>query len=389
MISRINTRRASIFLGLVILLTFQNCSSPVDESATDNSSLSYEESLPFAYTFKPDTIAHMSCSRVPNGFEPRAYFSYKVMAATSAGGIGVSPEFLLATKNYSADQKREAFGNSKLNANSFLQLSIRKINDYQAIYGASQARLGYDLDGMLGAELASPKIAAHLATMQTGEVRKYFPSDLDNRLVEGSLRFMASEPDSQQTRSVLADRSSLLVAGFTDTSDVLSTPLRGPSGLTAQGIFGVGFMVDFRNPAGFNSTDSRRALNSITEIDLKNKASTGAGWTCSSDFQFMVIRPEDIVAGKIACYTGVDRYDPTKPIQLQRLQMIRRVLRVEDWYVDVANRCIVPKTYTDFCYGDRTGRPAINYTASAVGGAPASTCTGDYCPHYVTICSRQ
>lgn len=405
MISRINTRRFGIVLVIAMLLTFQNCSSPNEEGAADGSSTgqSYTEKLPFAYTVRPDTIAHMSCSSMRTGFNPRAYFSFKVMSATSAGGIGVTPEFLLATNKFTASQRIDAFADSTLNANTQIQLSIRKTNDYQAVFGAAggTSRLGYDVDGFLDLELANPTIASHLAMMQIGEVRKYFPGPQEKRLVEGTLRYFDTTYNSNLdvTRGYLADKTMHLVAGYTDTSDILSSPLRGPSGVTTQGIFGSGYMLDFKVPAGFNSADTR-ALNSVLERDLKtNSTVSGAGWVCDPNFQFMIIRPEDIVAKKIACFTGADRHDKTYPIELERLQKIRRVLRVEDWYVDVKHRCVVPKTPIDFCYGDPTQMGAstaldnINYTASAqtVLGVtyPAGTCGGLRCPQYVTLCTRQ
>ncbi|NJL24730.1 MAG: hypothetical protein HC902_05885 [Calothrix sp. SM1_5_4] len=81
------------------------------------------------------------------------------------------------------------------------------------------------------------------------------------------------------------------------------------------------------------------------------------------------------------CNATVDRYSNTT--QQQALSVIRRVLRVEDWFVDMDNRCIMPKRTGDYCYGDLNGR-TIQY-----GVASCLNSTTTVCPHFVSVCIRR
>ena len=67
----------------------------------------------------------------------------------------------------------------------------------------------------------------------------------------------------------------------------------------------------------------------------------------------MVIRPEDLAAGRVICNAQVDR--PNGTTQQAALNAVRRVLRVEDWFVDLDHHCIIPKHTGDYCYGTHLG----------------------------------
>ena len=93
--------------------------------------------------------------------------------------------------------------------------------------------------------------------------------------------------------------------------------------------------------------------------------------------KFRVVRPEDVKAGRVVCAIAPDPAIPTSD-----LLIVRNQFRVEDWYVDMTNRCIMPKKSPSTCYGSgvTTVQYAINQTCTE-GGNPA-------CVHYASVCYR-
>jgi hypothetical protein len=119
-------------------------------------------------------------------------------------------------------------------------------------------------------------------------------------------------------------------------------------------------------------------LREITELNLedRNDRTDIKPWACPVSLQFRIVRPGDSAAPCNA--------DPDPAVLSDELQLVRRSLRVEDWYVDLANRCIVPKKYQGKgCYGDRQ---TVQYNLSAQ--CTPGTNTQD-CVHWTSICHRQ
>src|SRR5690606_13850467 len=104
-------------------------------------------------------------------------------------------------------------------------------------------------------------------------------------------------------------------------------------------------------------------------------------WDCSANYQFMVVRPEDKAAGRVNCDPIVDKYN--NATEQAALNAIRRVLRVEDWFVDVARKCIMPKRTGDYCYGAVQGRTVQYGLASCLNSATTM------CPHFVSVCIKR
>lgn len=367
---------------LCCLLVFQNCSTPGEEGDGSNSSLSsYTDGLPFAYKASLDTVSYMSCSRMKSSYEPRAFFTFRAGAYTNMAGLEVTPEFLAATKYYSLQAKRSAFGDSLANSNTRLQLALRSASNLQSVVVNGATQNGKSLGTMLSSLSASP-LVDHLVTMKEGEKKHYFPSGSQDRLLASSLRFNDGDETAvaEEIRKVLRDNTALLALTFTDLDVEDDAKARGPAGVSADSAYGAGYQLQFGMPSGW-MTSEPRVLSSVNEVTLQGFSNTGSSWSCPSSMQFKIVRPQDLASAG-SCQTTVDYY--TNETQRLALDAIRRVLPVEDFYVDVVNRCVVPKSHlgseAQSCYGDRTGRGAINYTSSS--------CSGDSCPHFVSVCIK-
>jgi hypothetical protein len=371
---------------LGMILTYQNCAQTPD--STSNSASSYASSLPFAYSAQIDTIGYMSCSEIKTAVEPRAYFSFRVGAYDpSTGGLKLTDDFQRATRFYSTQQKAQALAQSDLNKGARLTVSIRSRTNLQQIWYQNSLEVGNEIDSLLP-PLDSMDVAGSLAGTGQGVYRNYFPGSGAKRLMEGSLRFYEFENVAKTTRNNLegSGTPSYLVVGYSTNSDELQTNLRVPAATTgttqpASVAYGRGYAFTFNLPNGYTNAE-RRVVSQVREIDL----STGqppvgnSTWDCSTSYQFEVVRPEDIVAGRVLCNTAPDI---ATSAQQKQLAAIRRVLRPEDWYVDLNHHCVVPKITGDYCYGTLQTGQAIQY-----GGTNCTTTTTNLCPHFVSVCVR-
>src|SRR5690606_10418641 len=152
---------------------------------------------------------------------------------------------------------------------------------------------------------------------------------------------------------------------------------RSADGVSVSSAFGTGYQLMFGTPTPW-STAERRVLQAVTEVGLQTgfPVNPTSQWVCPSTMQFVIIRAED-APNVTNCNRTVDSY--STEAQRQALDAIRRVLPVEDFYVDVVNNCVVPKPHiaTQSCYGNRQGMGAIDYSSGS--------CSGNSCPHYVSV----
>lgn len=386
--SSLKTRHVLAVAGISIFLSFQNCAQPPDASESSASSSSFEDGLPLAYDFKLDTISHMSCSQMgagENSVEPRAYYTFRAGAYNNAtGGLSITSAFREATRFYSPAARAAALANSSINGNTGFHLALRVSNDLQRVFQVDEFRAGQEQESFLG-NLNAPEVAGPLSALQPGLYMNYFPGTQSKRLIEASVRHLAYDNLVKEARDKLQNGELMLVAALGDSTDVMSTSLRAPSDSTGNKAYGSGFRLQFSLPVGDNGGERRVLAPSggVTEIDLQTGQTVSANWNCSTSFQFKIVRPEDVAAGRVTCFAGVDRF--TSSAQQAALNAVRRVLRVEDWYVDLVNRCVMPKGGTaggDLCYGTLGGR-TIQY-----GVTNCSNTTTTQCPHMVSVCIR-
>lgn len=394
--------RALIWCGLAISLMFgfQNCADPLDIANSD--SVSYNSQLPFAFDTEIDTLAYMSCSGLESDFDPRAFFTFKAGAYGIGSGIRLTPEYQAATKSFTAGQRADSLSQSEKNTGASLQFAIRQRNDIQAVLASgSSLQENKDFANIL-APLDSPLIAERLVSLGENERISYFSgiSGLTGRKVEAAVRFLDSEVSAASLRDNLRD-AGLLTLTYTGDLQANGVIARSPDPNDRKRGFGKGYQVDFSMGLG-NSLNSNnttpypiftrgihRVINSVQEVDLLRRSPTEGNlrpWDCPTEYKFLIARSEDVGfdIGKVRCTRVIDPLTPSDKDRVA-LQAIRRVLRPEDWWVDLGNRCVIPKQSNGNCYGRSTTQTPINIKYD--GGD--CTTTGLSCPHYVSVCTRQ
>ena len=399
-------RHGLLIVAVGGLLLFQNCAQPPDSSST-NSASSYEEGLPFAFKESLDTVAYMSCSDITADVEKRAYFTFRAGAYGPNSGLSMRKDFYDKTRFYTVTERARALGASDLNGNTLFNFSIRRNDNLTSILlenaQLQSPRSGREIESFLPV-LSTPGIAGPFAARipLSGELYgpriNYFQGSASRRLVEASLRFYQFENVAKQVRSDLEARNTILTAGYSTSGSEIETGLRQEAGRTTEFAYGTGFFPLFALPAASPlrpgpTSGERRVIASIEEVDLSptGRPNQGNQWDCLSTWQFMIVRPEDLpgtAAGpvpKVNCRTQPDAF--ANATEEAALRAIRRVLRVEDWFVDVTNRCVVPKRTGDYCYGAAARPPAnlpIRYTTAACIDRPT-----ELCPHFVSVCIRR
>jgi hypothetical protein len=403
MSSRLTLRHVAFTACLGLLMVYQNCAQAPSDTNQDSAS-SYEESLPFAYTLKLDTISYMSCMDITDPVQTRGYYTFRVGAyrppdvGGTYSGLGLSDDYLTKTQYYSLTDRARALSLSSANANALLTLSVRSAANYQQpwILAGSDAPLtpGFDVDTFLPGVLASDEYAGPLAATPSGQYRNYFPSQDDERVVEASLRAYNSKGNMDFLRQTLG--AAYLVAGFSTSQDELDTNLRSSTdmsgGTITSSVLGSGFKVQFGSgrvlASSSISSAPARTLSDIVERNMDTGSDLQNGWDCST--QFMVVRPADVGGLNGKCSTNVDRAPANNAQAQKELDAIRRVLPVEDWFVDVVHHCAVPKsTIGDYCYGANIGTRVIQYTQPGCyinDNDPTGT---KACPQYVSVCIRK
>ena len=387
---------------IILIFVFQNCSEPLEISEQDSSS--YLSTLPFAFDTELDTIAYMSCSNMGTDYNSRAYFTIRAGAYFSGSGIKISDEYLQATSNFSPSRRVEGLQESGLNSAAQLQIALRSRSELSSYITGSQsgdATEGRDYSNLV-APLDSPAIAERLITQtQYSDAQRinYFSgiSGLGGRLVEGDLRFLDSETTAGSVRDHLRSTAFLsLTYGDGLAADDLHA-LKMPDESDRRRAYGKGYQIDFRMGFGVDNTNAtnrpiytkgiHRVINSIQEVDLLRRTPTEADirpWTCSNNSTFIIVRPEDVDAGKVTCLRFSDPVNPTGNDKIA-LTALRQVLRAEDWWVDLGRRCVIPKQGNGSCYGSVANNSTpINVKYN--GGD--CTAAGQTCPHYVSICLR-
>ncbi len=374
-----------LMLALVIL--FQNCSEQPGSSQL-SSSLAFK-STPFAYDASIDTLAYMSCSNMTS-YDPRAFFTFKVGAYVAGSGLMLNSAFYNAMKYYGQADRLTALQHSDANSGAWLQMSLRQKNNFQnpLVANSSGAQPDKDYYSFLQ-NLDSNEIANVLLGQSPSARAQYFPAAQHPRL-EGGIRFLdSSEGIAVSIRDQATSLQAILALTYTATSDMEDVGARSPAS-SGNKAYGTGYMMTFANDNGWTS-GMNRVLTSVREMDLATGAQSGTNirnWSCPVENRFMIVRRQDVVAAINAgqappCQMpSVD--DTSSQANYNIIQAVRRVLPVDYYHLDLANRCIVAKPPMDnySCYGSRASNaPAIAYRG-------ATTCDSGNCPHYLTVCTR-
>lgn len=388
----------------ILLLGFQNCTQPANVQKTDDIK-SLAEKSGFAYNANLDEIAYMSCYNVkPDAANGTAFFTIRA-GAYRTGGLRLEDSFVNEVAKRSTQNQVDILSSSAANANTIMQLALRPKANLQSILqsGSSPVR-GADYSNLLDA-LGSPAVSETLIRLTPYDrIRRMRNGAAEGARFEGDLSFSENYTTEASIRTSLQGVSgstaappSVLALTFSNggagVSDAVSA--RGPATLDTKSslaigryVFGRGYSLGFGLP-NVTPVYSQFPSNVMTRVSESNLAeptdTTAAGeWVCPANMQFKIIRPGDEMVAGARCAKAPD---PEKPDAT--LLMVRNVLRVEDWYVDLANRCIVQKVHGSGCYGDYQNIVYNNgdscRTIPLVGGST----TEPMCAAFTSICYRK
>ena len=143
-----------------------------------------------------------------------------------------------------------------------------------------------------------------------------------------------------------------------------------------------------------------RILSAISDVIIDDRMGSRIyrEWQCPETMAFMIVLPEDAeyqgASSSIItrCETKPDPINPSS-----ELTRLRQSLYQEDWWIDMRNRCVVPKSTSNVvpgsCYGkdeSQTTYP-INYDDFQNGCGFDHIGQGNnlgLCPHFVSVCIR-
>jgi hypothetical protein len=363
-------------LAVLIPLFFQNCAEVLDPTQ-ETGLASVTESAPFAFESSIDQIAYMSCSNMPAGYDPKAFFTFKAGAYGPTAGVRLTNSFNYAVRNLSQSDKATALANSKANKDATLQLSLRQSSNLQHIFSRGNVT-SYSADFF--GTLTQTGVASPLLADRGVNYLKSFPSLGAAGEFADTIHFTASETDANDVRNELNVNNNLLAFTYNRAGSGPGLAL-GPTENSPTSVYGSGFLV--RHTLGFGqasdfSSGPFRVLSSLTEYNLLTGQPNGRTWDCPASWRFMIVRTEDL--GVNAACPNTDQEPVPTNEQTEAYQVLRRMLPASDWGVNLYGNCIVPKR-TGLCYGNTAA--TINYQ-----GGTCNPLTGT-CPHYVSLCRRR
>jgi hypothetical protein len=360
----------------------------------------------FAYDTNLDQIAYMSCSNMATTNDTSAFFTFRAGAYRNAGimlseayfsnnPIGLRP----------LDEQADIFNESPANTNTQLQLALRYRQNYQTVITST------------GTPVLGQDYAQLYDTLGTNDMTEYLlslpPSTRSRRVSNGSAQGLHMEGDLNFSSSVgLLDsvRGDLMNNSYTLALTYAQTPGAGVqarsvldafpnSGENANvNVYGKGYQLVFTQPYASQMSPEFPAvvLSAVTEAPLDPNPSPtpipatpipSPNWVCPSNLQFRIVRSIDINADAANCVMAPDPETPSA-----ELTLVRQSLRVEDWYVDMQDQCIIAKAPGPDCYGTPGSPPTVDYnlTDSCSGTMSDTTVTNPnrICTAYASICYR-
>ncbi len=399
-----------IALG-AILGFFQNCTSAVPFGDTDYY-MSLVTSPEFPYEIRVDQVAYMSCSEQEDIPNDGTFFTFRVGAFRDGSGIRITEQYRDQIEKVDDEDVPYALQESDTIDNVRLQFGIRTVENLQLLYLAED----HGAEGLHGFDyfnffplLNDEALVNLLWYNKTGGFLRVYPNAqfIEDSRFAGELQFMQSQGMEYNLRNFLHDKG-LLAVTFAESDKI--NPL-GPGNFvtdSSQGtgstnlqknVFGVGLKPRFKQPSivanpGFDMPP--RVLSEIQEVRIDGRLQAGnlRPWTCPSSFQFTIVMPEhaEFTVDDVTVTRCRRQPDPVNPSP--ELQIIRQSLYGTDWYVDMENRCIVPKDSNiaeGSCYGRDSNTQQtheVNYDSFAVDGCGFFNDKG-LCPHYASICIRQ
>jgi hypothetical protein len=400
-------------LSLGMLLGFQNCGSDLPTSYFSASGGSND-----IYKVKVDQLAYMSCAEQKDvSNEQNVFFTFRAGAYGDDTGLSLSPEFLA---KYPQKRNSELLGilaEDPVIANSQIQFSVRNQSNLAQMFisnGSTDGVDGLDYDFTFGL-LGSQELSASLITTNedhSGWLNYWSPAGVNyDAYFQGTLTYNESEADANAVRNAMIAGGYVLTTVFGEPAKPANIKIpdytldddktNDDTATASNEAFGIGLKLNFKQPTPLNwnysgvsyVTMPKRVLASVVEYDLTTPNRSQGTWTCPSNLQFRVIYPDDVtvqdptgVTGNI-CSTTLDPASPSAD-----LLRVRNSLPVEDWYVDMTKKCVVPRrSAVGSCYGIDAGTHdtrQVNYKMTSICNPAVVTATASACAHFVSICYK-
>lgn len=385
---------AICFVLLLMIVAFQNCSQPVQNDTGVSALASEAAKIDFSYDASLDQIGYMSCSTMnPGTYDNSAYFTIRAGAYKGAG-LTLTDSFFNSMAKKAPEKMAELLTESPANTSTIMQLAVRTLDNYQSIEtsGTSTPQEGQDYANLLS-ELGTSDMNTALVNLPSGQRLRYLRDGGTpwGARMEGSLHFTANAGLAEYLRNRLRNYSFLgLTFSQAPTSgDMSNQPYlaRSPADVyedtsidVRKIVYGRGFKLRFGQPAvtSLHSNFPQVALREVTEFDLRSSTNrNGLGtWSCPNSLQLRIVRGTDLSKPGANC-----RKIPDPATLSTELTIVRNILRPEDWWVDLENRCIIPKKPGPDCYGDLK---TVVYNL----GESCNTNADNVCTAYASICYR-
>jgi hypothetical protein len=378
------------------MVAFQNCSQPMQPD--DSSSVTTQAAkLDFSYDSTIDEVAHMSCPALVGSNADSAFFTFRAGAFLN-GGVMLTPAFFTTLKKNILDDQISILSSSPANTNALLQLSLRSRSNFQQIRTSSgSARAGQDYANIF-APLGTEELSKALIELPQNSRLNYLTDVTDTRgsRMEGNLNFDSTKLDDirNHLNSTTGGDEFLTLTYSTGSSGVVAqspfTLFKTPGTDVTKNVYGKGYAFGFVKPAVSNLSASFPAnvLGSVTESNLISPTdrTSVSPWTCSSTYQFRIVREEDLATATTLAKPGVTDCvkapDPVNPTNPNDWKIVRGILRQENYYIDMTHHCAIPKNGSTGCYATLVPTYAAADQCDKLGvGNPA-------CAGYVSICVR-
>lgn len=362
---------------------------PVDSEAA---AISAAAKVDFAYDSSIDQIAYMSCAVAdPGTYDAGAYFSFR-FGSYRFTGLRLNDTFRNANNRKPPEKQAQLLSESPANTNTGIQFSIRQLSNFQIMYTASGSSVkGQDYVNVLE-PLGTLDLSDLLVRIDPSSRIKYLRNGtVFGSRMEGSLYFTKNPTLANSIRTALRN-DAMLAQTYAHTAEgsTADTLARSPrdvvEGSTANPytqVYGRGYNLKFAQPTvgatAANANFPNVVMREVSELNLVSTTDRSglSSWTCPDTMRFRIVRPEDVRALRVNCAMASD-----PAILTQDLAIVRNQLRVEDWYVDMTNGCIVPKKAPATCYGSAVTTVQYDITQPCNEGVDAA------CVSFATVCYR-
>lgn len=350
----------------------------------------------------------MSCMQL-NGsnFDKSVYFGFRVGAYNQGRGVGLSSDFKNQTVNFAPDLKKTALSTAAINVGAQPVLAMRYRNNLQSVYVnplAGGAAEGIDHSTML-VPLSDDSVTNKFVADPTTLIRYINNGTALGARTEGDLNLNFGIQGLNDMKVHLQSDAMLTVTYPVNAAkDVMTTRAPAyyfsnyPMNSASTQIYGRGLALQFRTAPGATGNTQSWVLGNVADENLavapNDPTRVTGGFSCPNNLVFRVVdhkdvNPTPVDSYQINCRMQPDDYASLSASDQNALRRARLTLRVEDWWIDMANKCIVPKKWgqgVPACYGSSGVK--VEYDLSKPCVDSPMTTANRACAAFASICVR-